>query len=379
MKEKIYITGLHLKHGGVEMAITLLANALVKRGYPVTILCLYDFGQPAYTLNHEVEIRYLTNVKPNKEEFYEAIKEKNIWKILKQGVYACKVLYLKRRKMINAVKDIDSGTIISTRNEHSVILSKYGKKGVKKIAQLHHDHAFQKKLIKDFQKHYHHIDVFVVLTQLLKDEIEMMMKNNTHTKCVVIPNFLSDIPKFPETQRENQVIAVGRLHPVKGFLKLLEIWKNVDKRNGEILKIIGDGEQKEELERNIRELGLADSVQLCGALDHQTVLAEMRKSKVYVMTSETEAFPFVLIEAMSMGLPVVSYDVRVGPQAIITHGEDGYLIQNDCKDAFIEALEELLQDEGKRESMSKRAECKANEFTEAIVMQKWLEILSRQR
>ena len=54
--KKVYITSLHLKHGGVEMAISLLANALIKRGYKVTILCTYNFGTPAYKLDERITI-----------------------------------------------------------------------------------------------------------------------------------------------------------------------------------------------------------------------------------------------------------------------------------------------------------------------------------
>lgn len=69
MRKKIYITCLHLNHGGVEMAITLLANALVKYNYEVEILCTYNFGSPVYPLNKEVKVRYLTDVLPNRESF----------------------------------------------------------------------------------------------------------------------------------------------------------------------------------------------------------------------------------------------------------------------------------------------------------------------
>lgn len=74
--DKVYITSLHLLHGGVEMAITLLANALVKRGFNVEILCIYNLGDPAYSIDKKVKITYLSDVHPNREEFYKAVKEK---------------------------------------------------------------------------------------------------------------------------------------------------------------------------------------------------------------------------------------------------------------------------------------------------------------
>lgn len=375
--KKVYITSLHLQHGGVEMAITLLANALVKRNYDVEILCLYNLGIPAYEIDSRVQITYLTSVTPNREEFYTAVQKKNIFKIFKEGIKALRVLYLKKHKMKKAIQSIQTGTIISTRNEHSVLLSKYGQKDVRKIAQLHHDHNFEIGLLNDFKKRYLHIDIFVVLTESLKEEIREIMKNNHHTKLVVIPNFLSNVNvnKKGHMCRKKQVIAVGRLHEVKGFLRMLDIWKGVADKRDITLKIVGEGEEKEAIEHRIQELGIQDKVILSGALDHEKVLQEMEQSMVYVMTSWSEAFPFVLIEAMASGLPIVAYDVRVGPRAIIHNGRNGYLIPDGDKNKFVKKLGELLDDEEKNVTMSKESAQLALKFSEENVIVKWLDIL----
>ena len=95
MSKKIYITSLHLSHGGIEMAITALSNALVRRGYEVEILCTYHLGEPAYPLDSRVQVTYLTDVKPNREEFKRAIQRKNLPGIFREGLYAVRVLRLK--------------------------------------------------------------------------------------------------------------------------------------------------------------------------------------------------------------------------------------------------------------------------------------------
>ena len=106
MKKEIYITALHLAHGGVEMAISLMSNAFIKKGYSVTILSLYQLGEPAYPISPRVKIEYLTDVKPNKKEFKEAIKSKNPFRILKEGFYAVKVLRLKKNALVKRIKEI---------------------------------------------------------------------------------------------------------------------------------------------------------------------------------------------------------------------------------------------------------------------------------
>ena len=378
MKQKIYITSLHLQHGGIEMAISLLANALVKREYEVEILCTYNLGAPVYFLDKKVEIKYLTNVKPNKEEFKNAIKQKNIFKLFKEGLYSLKVLYLKKKVLKDAFGSINDGIIISTRNEDSVLLSKYGKKGVLKIAQLHHDHRFIKKLLNDFKNHYKNIDIFTLLTDQLTGEVSNVMKNNHYTRCVTMPNFLPEIEGVHTVNKKrlNQCVAVGRLDEVKGFSRLIKIWANVSKNNDAVLKIIGGGELEAALKNEIEELNLTDRVILTGPLSHDKVLEEMSMSKAYLMTSFSEGFPFVLIEAMSQGLPAIAYDVRVGPRAIIIDNKNGFLIEEDNINDFTEKVEYLLNNNEEWQKMRLSSLNRAKDFTEEKIIRKWEELFN---
>lgn len=382
MKKRVYITALHMQHGGIEMAISLLSNALAKRGYIVTILSVYNLGEVAYRLEPNVEVQYLTKVAPNRTEFLQAKREHNVYKLFKEGLYSLKVLYLKNKNMRQAISSIEDGIIISTRNEHSVLLSKYGKKGVCKIAQLHHDHEFKRVYVRDFQKNYKHIDRFVLLTQGLKDEVEeMMRRHNTQTKCVVIPNFLEEVISDVEIDRkEKTVLFVGRLHPVKGLERLLDIWKIISGKYPDWkLKIIGGGELDKALKFKVKQLGLSRSVDITGAMEHDKVLSEMKKASIYAMTSYSEAFPFVLIEAMSKGLPVVAFDVRVGPRAIIEHNIDGFLVKDGDVSQFAEYINTLIDNHDLRIDMCKRALDKAQIFSEDNVMKIWESMLEELR
>lgn len=376
MCKKIYITSLHLMHGGVEMAVTALSNALVCRGYEVEILCTYNLGEPAYSLDNRVKVRYLTDVHPNREAFKQAIRTKNLPAIFREGVYAGRVLRLKKKVLMKQFRSIREGIIISTRNEDSVLLSRYGNPEVLKIAQLHHDHCFDKKLLRDFTHHYQNIDIFALLTDQLQQEAAEIMKDNHHTQVVAVSNFLPDI-KTEAAEPENQAVAVGRLHPVKGFMRLLRLWKPIFERTGTVLKIIGGGEQQEELEKEIAALGLEQAVILTGMLDHDAVLAEMRKSLFYAMTSHSEGLPLVLIEAMGQGLPAIAYDVRVGPKAVIEDGKSGFLIPENDEKAFAEKAISLITDKKMRLQLSNGALKRAEAFSEEKVVEKWEELFQR--
>ncbi len=378
MKKEIYITALHLAHGGVEMAIALMSNAFIKKGYPVTILSLYDLGEPAYAISPDVKIEYLTDVKPNKEEFYEAIKSKNPLKILKEGLYSLKVLRLKKTELIKRIKKIKDGIIISTRNEHSVLISKYCDESVLKIAQLHHDHCFDSRLLSDIKDRYQNIDYFTLLTDSLTAEIKDLIKDtNNRTKCVTMENFLPECELNVDlTAKEKTVVAVGRLHEVKGFDRLLKIWQDVSKAHPDWkLIIVGGGEEKQNLCDLAKSLSLDKTVEFTGALDHDKVLEVMKKASLYAMTSYSEGFPFVIIEAMSCGLPAVAFDVRVGPRAIINDDINGILVEDDNHEAFKNALCELMHNENKRLEFSKNALVRAKDYGEEKIMEKWLSVL----
>lgn len=363
-------------HGGVEMSISLIANALTKRGYEVEILSTYNLGKPVYELDSRVKVKYLTDLKPNKEEFKDAVKHKRILKAFKEGVYALKVLKHKKTSMIKALKSIEEGTIVSTRNEHTVLLSKYAKENIKKVAQLHHDHEFKEELVKDFQNNYKNIDVFVLLTDLLRDEVEEMLKgHNSKTKCICIPNFLEN-KDIKTIKKEKQVIAVGRLHPVKGFDRLIDIWFNISKHYSDwTLKIVGGGEEEMSLMNKITELNLSKSVVLTGPLSHEETLREMGKSSVFAMTSFSEGFPFVLIESFMESTPVVAFNVRVGPKAIVEDGKEGYLVPDKDMDGYEKALISLIENKELREEFSRNAKEKSKKFMEDNIIEKWIDIL----
>ena len=377
MNKKIYITSLHLMHGGVEMAITALSNALVKRGYQVELLCTYNLGEPAYPLDDRVQIRYLTDVHPNRDEFKQAIRSKNLLAILRAGRSAVRVLRRKKQVLIEHFKKIREGIIISTRNEDSVLLSKYGNESVLKIAQLHHDHGFDRKLTEDFAHRYQNIDYFTLLTPQLQQEVAEMMKNNRRTKCVAMPNFLPEQQNTPDVPLENQAVAVGRLHSEKGFLRLIQAWKPIHEATGTVLKIIGGGDQRETLEQEIAAQGLQEGVILTGAMSHGGVLEEMKKSVFYAMTSHSEGFGFVIIEAMEQGTPVIAYDVRTGPRAILEDGTNGFLVTDGDAKSFTEKALQLIRNPQLREQMSQAAKKRAADFTEDAVLRQWESLLEQ--
>lgn len=377
--KKIYITSHYLKHGGIEKMVCNLSNLFIEMNYDVEILCTYFDGEPVYYLNDKVEITYLTNKIPKKNtSLKKNLKEFKFIKFVINSFFMFSQYYLHNKVVVGSIKNIEKSIIISTRNEHTKLINKYSKESNKLIAQLHCDHSQYKGYLKDIKYRYNNIDYLLLLTEELKNEVEPELTElNKKTKCLTVPNFIKDKKDTKDIEREKQVISVGRLSVEKGFDRLLLIWEKFLVNNeGYILKIVGDGEEKEKLIQLAQSLDISDSVVFTGFLSNDEVIEEIRKSKIYVMTSLQEALPMVLIESISKGTPVVAYDVRVGPRAIIKEGYNGFLIKENDIEGFIKKMNFLIKENNVYSIMSKNAIDSANIFSEENLKNIWTEILN---
>ena len=101
----------------------------------------------------------------------------------------------------------------------------------------------------------------------------------------------------------------------------------------------------------------------------------MLSASVYAMTSSSEGFPFVLMEAQSCALPIIAFDVRVGPGFIVHDGEDGFLIPEGDDDAFVKKLCELMGDAELRARMGARAAEEVRQFSRDKVAERWYSVI----
>lgn len=374
--KRIYITSLHLQHGGVQFIVAQSANAFAERGYDVTILCTYNLGEPVFHIDEKVKIKYLTDYKPNREDFMNALKSLRPIRVLKEGMKSLKILRAKKKVLIDAFSRISEGIIISTRNEDSVLLAKYGQSQVLKIGQIHHDVIPGDKVSKDIRDRYVGIDVLAVLTKEVESEMrEHILPKDTRIQCVTIENFITPLDLEEDSVREKTILSVGRLHKDKGYDRLLKIFSRTHAKYPDWkLQIIGDGLLRHELEQLVKEYGMESTVEFTGFLDNKKMRIQMQKASIYTMTSIHEGFGIVLVEAMDSGLPVISFDVRVGPRSIITDGVNGFLVKDNDYERYMERLSELIEDEVLRSSISANAKERAKDFYKTRIIDKWIEI-----
>jgi glycosyltransferase involved in cell wall biosynthesis len=136
------------------------------------------------------------------------------------------------------------------------------------------------------------------------------------------------------------------------------------------LRVAGEGPERARLEGLIRALGLEGRVSLLGALEDP--FAEMRRATAFLMASEHEGFPVVLIEAMACGCPVVAFDCDFGPREAIRDGIEGFLVRPGDAAAFARRLELLAADPDRREAMARAARIRAADFDPERAAAHWL-------
>jgi len=136
------------------------------------------------------------------------------------------------------------------------------------------------------------------------------------------------------------ILGVGRLVHQKNFSLLIKAFARVQRNRLSRLIILGDGKERDDLQRLVREYNLCDSVDLLGFVDNP--YAYMTKADLLVLSSNTEGLPTVLIEALACGCPVVSTNCSGGPAEILEDGLYGPLVPVNDEEALAEAIISVL-------------------------------------
>ncbi len=257
--------------------------------------------------------------------------------------------------------------------------------GSKKVLELHYNKYFRLQynrrgllgLADRFrtwqdERIVRRFDQFVVLTH------EDATYWGALPNLTVIPNaaIQTDTPQA-DTRNSHRVIAVGRLDYQKGFDRLIEAWNllPVALRETWNLAILGQGEWQEKLTQQIRHLHLEESVRI---YPPTTEIAQAYASSAFLaMSSHYEGFPMVMIEAMSCGLPVVTFDYPCGPKDIIRDGENGFLVKEGDIEGLSQALGRMMTDEDLRICLGKTARLVLDTYRENTIMQQWTQCFQK--
>jgi glycosyltransferase involved in cell wall biosynthesis len=169
-----------------------------------------------------------------------------------------------------------------------------------------------------------------------------------------------------------KIIGVGRLAPVKDFSLLIKAFSIVKSSVPDSeLTIFGEGEERAKLSELANELNV--KVNFPGFAS--AIYDEYQNADMFVLTSQHEAFPVALLEAMAAGLPVVSVDCEVGPRSIIRDKVDGILVSSRSPEVLAEHILEVISDSSLRKRIAKEATSVRERFGLQRVLQQWEDLI----
>jgi glycosyltransferase involved in cell wall biosynthesis len=339
--------------GGIERALSVLANKWVKLGFEVRyVSCLKS--DPFYELDSKIKV-----IEPdfrrsgglvNKIIFYPKlifyircqIKNENPDRVLSFGDFFNPIVLL-------AASGLKIPVYISDRTSFDFKFPKYIKvlknklypKSAGFIAQT--SRAFEAKK-KQFGAQFNQ---------------------------VVIPNAIREIKKTNEP-KENIILYVGRFSWEKNPIALLQAFSSIENKSNWKLVMAGDGPQWEEMKRLASDLEMREHVTFLGTVSDVDTL--LNKASIFVLPSVLEGFPNALCEAMSASLPVICFD-SIPYESIITPNLDGIVIPYNDLNSLTSALNSLMSNEKKRLEIGEKAYSKSRNWEVEKIVTKYSEFL----
>lgn len=177
------------------------------------------------------------------------------------------------------------------------------------------------------------------------------------------------------SSQENKIaLCVARNSYEKGLDRLFSVWKEISQKQPDWkLRLVTETEGYYNINDLIAQNNIENSVEVISS--EKNILHYYTESSIYLMTSHNEGMPMVLIEAMSVGLPVIAYDCPIGPKSMITNNENGVLIENNNITQFVSQTLIVMNDKEKRIIMGKKAIESTSKYNASPILECWKKLL----
>ena len=346
--------------GGTIRATFTTAAELAKRHDVEIVSVDRTRDRPPLPLDPAVGLRTLSDSRgePRRGEAWARSKASRLWHPADARYEAFNLF--TDAKLLPFLLSVRDGVLIGTRPALNLAIARVAPASVVRVGQDHMNLGRYKPELKAAMRQaYPSLDAIVALTKDTARGYRKLVRGRT--RVATIPNGIGPTTGAKASLDAKVVVSAGRVTSQKGFDRLLPVWAEVSAEHPEWeLRIFGEGPSKEELAEQIEHLGLNGRARLMG---HTPRLAgALADASLYVMASRYEGFPMVLLEAMSAGLPVVSYDCPTGPADVISNGVDGFVVPNRDSGALAAAITELVEDDEKRRAFGAAALRKAARY-----------------
>lgn len=365
--------------------LTLVSNELSKY-YEVMIISYNSEQNSKYEYNSRIKIKVFSGKRYSIANKVEALVTRGLGKVVRMfklensnslliQLINKEVAYpiTEKKRMIEEIKAFNPDLTIGVGRGALFLGLISDKISGKKIGWQHSsydcfmnlgDNIVWSNLNRFVIKQLNNLDCHLVLTE--KDKIKY--KNNS-LQCEVMPNFLKKTSMQSSSMSNKVMVAIGRLAPEKQFDQLVEIWSKFHIEFPDWkLKIYGDGPEEENIRKIINKFELKNSIEMCGF--EPNIVDVLSKASVMLMTSKFEGFPLVILEAFSVGVPVISYDID-GASSLIEDEREGYLIPLWDKNIFVDKMKILVQNNELISYMNKNCIDKAKQFSEEVILNRW--------
>lgn len=351
MKKIVFFIG-SLEFGGAERVLSILASRLANQGYAVTILMYYN-RSVCYLLDANVQVTSVEAECSSKQ-----ILRRMSWiRSYVKNNFDLGISFLAPFNMlfITATLGLKTPILVADRNDPRRVPNN-------SILRLARD------VLYCFSNHV------VAQTQANKAYFSKIVQNKT----TVIPNPISPalIKGDALIQSKEQVlVTVGRLADAKNHAILIRAFSRVKQTHPTYqLHIYGDGSLKEALQEQIDALNMSDSIILKGTSN--CIFDEIKTAQLFVLSSYYEGMPNALIEAMCLGLPVVSTKVS-GAVDFIEDKENGLLVGNDQEQELVDAINLLLDDSTLRTKCAESASQLFDQLQEDVITDQWCFVIEQ--
>ena len=374
MKKIVYIVGGLLAPNGMSSVLSGKINYLAEHtDYELYMVLTEKAGVPWYYhinekvkwVNFDINFDELDTMPIYKKFFFYTLKQRRYKHKLTEYLMSVRpdITVSALRREINFINDIPDGS--------------------KKVGEIHFDRTYYRQFnkpylpaalnraitrywVKGLVSNLQRLERFIILTH--EDEAHWPEVE----RKMVIPNSLPNFPVEQALLAEKSVIAAGRYSWQKGFDLLISAWSIVASRHPDWkLNIYGAGDHSA-YQQMADEKGLADKVCCHPPVDN--IYEKYLESSIFVLSSRYEGFGLVLAEAMSAGLPAVSFACPCGPSDIISDGRDGLLVEKENVPALAEAICRLIEDGNMRRQYGKAAKENMHRYEQENIMQQWIQL-----